>query len=58
MSTQGNGVIRLSLLMLGVAAGFVAGPGIARTEERHPGKVYRIGFLRAGQPPAACPGSA
>src|SRR5262245_48516644 len=51
--TRLNGLIRLSLLMLGAAASFVAGPGTARTEERHPGKVYRIGFLRAGQPPAA-----
>ncbi len=53
MSTRGNVLILVSLLILGAAASFIAGPGIAGTEERYPGKVYRIGFLRAGPPPAA-----
>ena len=53
MSTRVNAVILVSWLVLGVAASFIAGPGIAGTEERYSGKVYRIGFLRAGPPPAA-----
>ncbi len=42
----------LVFLLLCAPAGFVALPGAAvHAQERQAGKAYRIGFLRAGQPP-------
>jgi ABC-type uncharacterized transport system substrate-binding protein len=46
-------VLLLAVLLLVAAAGFVAGalPDGAHAQERQARRVYRIGFLRAGQPP-------
>ena len=48
-------VLTVVCLFLFAAAGFVSVvlPGTATYAQDQPGKVYRIGFLRAGPPPAA-----